>query len=269
MLLTAQKVWIGSSISFMTSIQLVLVSQMRVSSSDKILSIHRVLYRSLNLITSLSGDTSLSTTVFCTFWGRRVFLLPFFCLLFDLETIDRSVVERVGGEGWTLEFGVHGFAGGFGATDGCFSTTFALFDAGFFPIVFAALESAFLPTADLLEGGCGGWVEDWRFVAARSRVDVSASTGSARRFGGTPRVDRVGLPVSCTGVESLHCTRLIRRIDRSVVDAEGGGADSSESASGAVEALVAVLFTTEASGCASTFKSVCAAAEVDILTLII
>lgn len=105
---------------------------MRVSSSDKVLFIHRVSNRSLNLITSLTGDISLSTTVLCTFRGWRVFLLPLCCLLFDLETIDRGVVERVGGEGWILDFDVDGFVGGVGAAGDCFSTTFALFDAGFF-----------------------------------------------------------------------------------------------------------------------------------------
>jgi hypothetical protein len=82
-------------------------------------------------------------------------------------------------------------------------------------------------------------------------------------------VDRVGLPVSCTEVVSLHCTRLIQHIDLNVVGTEGGGADSSELALGAVEALVVILSTTEASGCASTSKNVCAAAEVDKMTLII
>jgi len=142
---------------------------------------------------------------------------------------------------------VDGFAGSFGAADVCFLTTFVLFEPGFFPIVFAALESAFLPTADLLEGGCGGWVDDLRFGAARTGVKVPASTTSVRRLGATPRVDRRGLLGDCSGRSPCHVTRFVLRVDRGVVVAEGGGVESSESASGAVVALAAVLSATEAS----------------------
>lgn len=157
------------------------------------------------------------------------------------------MVDRVGGEGWEVGFGAGGFTGGFVRADDCFSTTFTLFDPGLFPIVFAALESAFLPTADLFAGGCGGWVEDLRFGAARTGVKVSAATTSSRRLGAIPRVDRRGLWEGSSVRSSCHVTRLVLRVDLGVVVAEGSGVESSESASGAVAAPAAVLLATEAS----------------------
>ena len=84
-------------------------------------------------------------------------------LLFNLGIIGPVVVDRVRGEGWTLDFGVAGFAGGFSRLGVCFATTCAVFRPLVFPNVFAALESGFLPADTLFGGGCGGWVAGVRF----------------------------------------------------------------------------------------------------------
>ena len=111
---------------------------MRVSSSDTFLFIHRVSKRSLYLILSSSGDMDFSTTGIWTFRVPMVFFLPLYPLSFGLETIDRVVVDLVGGKGWILDFGVASFAGGFERVGVCFATTFAVFGPLVFPNVFAA-----------------------------------------------------------------------------------------------------------------------------------
>lgn len=78
--------------------------------------------------------------------------------------------------------------------------------------MFAALKSAFLPKADLLGGGCGGFVDDLRFGATRTGVKVSASTTSVRRLGATPRVDRRGLWEDFSVWSSCHTGRLIDQL---------------------------------------------------------
>lgn len=65
------------------------------------------------------------------------------------------VVDRVGGEGRTLDFGADGFGGGFGRLGACFSTTSVLCEPLVFPNVFAALKSGFLEADAVFEGGCG------------------------------------------------------------------------------------------------------------------
>jgi hypothetical protein len=181
MLLDRQRTLIGWSINFMTSIQLVLVSNTRVSSFDTIWWFHRVTKCSLNLIGAGGSDMAGSTGFFCIFRVPVALIEVFYRLSFDLEVIGWVVVDRIGGECWTLDFGADGFVGGFGRAGDCFATTFPIFNALVLPNVFAASESGFLPADTFFKGGCGGWVAGLRFSDTHNGVDNSASNNSPRR----------------------------------------------------------------------------------------
>jgi hypothetical protein len=108
-----------------------------------------------------------------------------------------------------------------------------------------------------------------RFADARTSVEVSTVIASPRRFRGTPRVNRPGLLVVCSLTSSSNCTRLFRRVGLGVVSSITGGVKRSDSMLGANRALAAVLAAIEVSDGASTLRSVCVAAKVDIFTIII
>lgn len=112
--------------------------------------------RSLKLIPAGGDDMAFSTTDFCTGRVPVTFSFPLYPLLFDLRVIGLVVVDRVGGEGVTLDFGADGFGGGFGRLGACFSTTSVLCEPLVFLNVFAALKSGFLEADAVSEGGCGG-----------------------------------------------------------------------------------------------------------------
>jgi hypothetical protein len=94
--------------------------------------------------------------------------LAFGRLLRGLVTLLVVVVKRrVFGAGL-----LHGFAGRILADMACILVFLDVFVVRFFPNVFAALESGFLPADTLFEGGCGGCVEGLRFVVARGGVEL-------------------------------------------------------------------------------------------------
>ncbi|KAH0405410.1 hypothetical protein KCU89_g8, partial [Aureobasidium melanogenum] len=88
-----------------------------------------------------------------------------------------------------------------------------VFVVRFFPNVFVALKSGFLPADTLVKGGCGGVVERWRFVVTRREVDSGSTCSSTRRTGALPRVD-LGVTVEEPSIESSSassskCTCLL------------------------------------------------------------
>jgi hypothetical protein len=103
-----------------------------------------------------------------------------------------------------------GFAGRFLVAKACILVFLEVFVVRFFPNVFIALDSGFLPADTLFEGGCGGVVGRWRFVVTQREVDSGSTCSSTRRTGALPRVDLSvtieGPSLESSSASSSKCT---------------------------------------------------------------
>jgi hypothetical protein len=68
-----------------------------------------------------------------------------------------------------------GFAGRFLVAKACILVFLEVFVVRFFPNVFIALDSGFLPADTLFEGGCGGVVKDTQCVESCHKTDIITS----------------------------------------------------------------------------------------------
>lgn len=104
----------------------------------------------------------------------------------------------------------HGLAGRFLVAKACILVFLEVFVVRFFPNMFVALESGFLPADTLFEGGCGSVIERWRFVVTRREVDSGSTCSSTRRTGALPGVDlgvtAEGPSLESSSASSSKCT---------------------------------------------------------------